>query len=148
MSEIKAVQIFHAVASPYQIESMCPTPREAAKVYKAGGYYMAGVVRVDLFGIEDNRVPYLMDQAYIQSQNDNYPNPEIETADGSFVPGPAEWNGLFAQRSSAVGDIFVQGKHHFLVTGTGFEAITLPKNAKHTENPYLPDFAAYDPEVK
>ncbi len=145
MSEIKEVQIFHAVDLGRAAFS---TPREAAKVYKNGGYYLAGVVRVDLFGIEDHRVPYLMDQAWIQSQNDNYPNPEIEKADGSFVPGPAEWNGLFAQRSSAVGDIFVQGKHHFLVTATGFAAITLPKNAKHTENPYLPDFAAYDPEVK
>ena len=129
MSEIKAVQIFHAVDLG---RGAFNTPREAAKAFKAGGYYMAGVVRVDLFGIEDNRVPYLMDQAWIQSQNDNYPNPEIEKDDGSFVPGPAEWTGLFPQRSSAVGDIFVQGTPHFLVSGTGFQAITLPKNATHT----------------
>lgn len=122
-----AVQIFHAVDLRVTI-----TPREAAKVFKTGGYYMAGIVNV----LPDSNIEDVMENAYAQTQNDNHPNPEIETADGSFVPQPAEWNGLFPQRSSAVGDIFIHSKHSFLVTGTGFEPITLPKNAKHTENPY------------
>ncbi len=66
MSEIKAVQIFHAVDL-----RVTTTPREAAKIFKNGGYYQAGVVRIR------GPVVNLMEAAYVQSQNDNHPNPEL-----------------------------------------------------------------------
>lgn len=111
------VQIFHAANLR---DSLFYKPTEAAQAFGRGEYYLAGTVKADD-----------LEHAWELSQND------------FITETPAKWNGIFPQRSSCVGDIFVTDNGSFIVGNVGFEEIEdMPKTADHSFNPYLEEYLA------
>lgn len=94
-----------------------PNKAQALRALKDGYYYEAGEldIEIDVERNDDGIPMEVLEAAWAMSQNDYWPN---EVVGGKTQP--AVWNGLFPQRSSMVGDIFIVDGRMYRVTSAGF----------------------------
>lgn len=103
--------------------------KDVIRMLTNGEYCLAGEIEVDDSMVDinagSNELIYagVLDGAYLKTQNDAHPNPVTGYSDGMPQYGPAVWNGVFAQRSSMIGDLIVVDGHIFRVQGVGFKFI-------------------------